>query len=80
MTTLVFTPTCKTSLSAHIGKLSNRAMPLALWNYLLSLTGSRGFSFFSTMGGYQLKEATIEMQGHYIFNARIANQLFKKEF
>ena len=79
MTTRILTPTCKTALSAQIGKLSNRVMPLALWTYLLSLTGSRGFSFFSAMGGVQLKEATIEMQGHHILGFTSQFNFFKKE-
>ncbi len=54
-------------------------MPLALWNYLLSLTGSRGFFFFLAMGGAQLKEATIAEQGHHISVRYSQINFFKKE-
>lgn len=65
MKIIKLTPIHTTTWSARLGQLWNRALPLTLRNYLLSLTGSRGFFFFFAMGGVQLEEATLKIQGHY---------------
>ncbi len=76
--TIVSTPTNPPSKS-QLDLLVNRALPLALWNYLLSLTGRRGFFFYFAMGGAQLKEATIEIQGHDLSVRNSHINFFKKE-
>lgn len=83
----VFTPTrnfaagtqpVANSLTLCAAQLQKSAS--SLFSFFLSVMGNIFNGIFAFPGGFQFKEAVIEMQGHQIVSSKSQINLFKKEF